>query len=364
MPSSANAEANLEELLSLSRHGAQREPRSTKIRSLTDEDIAQVISIGTKREFTREGLEKILFIVLDTAAQEGGITSATPTDRAGDVKVKLEECTDDLGSIALSVEELASSAGSSPTASAALEHCIKRDPGTWEAFDTTVKRARKNNDVSAIFDVQSAGSVSPTAPGHILFGPTVPEHLLYVDPTPWHPEFRESCAGMSKDPDYAAFFTKDELGFYIPKEMLSTQETNDGLEPLPKMPLELSVQIRRKIGADFIQGWKCIERYGDMILFQARNFGTSSHCLSDFTIRRKRGPSTRVQSRGDVWSACDFCIDTRRLCLRMIKVNHHGTEKVVFPLPPQLRIGKHWTEMGFWVRDATESAGRETATDT
>ncbi|CAN9159989.1 unnamed protein product [Alternaria alternata] len=270
MPSSANAEANLEELLSLSRHGAQRESRSTKIRSLTDEDIAQVISIGTKREFTREGLERILLVVLDTAAQEGGIASGTPIDRAGDVKVQLEECTDDFDSIALSVEELPSSAGSSPTASAASEHCIKRDPGIWEAFDTTVKRARKNKDVSANSDTlqkaESAWSVSLTAPGHILFGPTVPEHLLYVDPTPWHPEFRESWAGMSKDPDHPAFFTKDELGFYIPKEMLSTQETNDGLEPLPKMPLELSVQIRRKIGADFIQGWKSIERYGDMIL--------------------------------------------------------------------------------------------------
>ena len=268
----------------------------------------------------------------------------------------------------MSVEELPSSAGSSPTASAASEHCIKRDPGIWEAFDTTVKRARKNKDVSANSDTlqqaESAWSVSLTAPGHILFGPTVPEHLLYVDPTPWHPEFRESWAGMSKDPDHPAFFTKDELGFYIPKEMLSTQETNDGLEPLPKMPLELSVQIRRKIGADFIQGWKSIERYGDMIMFQTRNFGTSSHCLSDFTIRRKRGPSTRVQSKGNVWSACDFCIDTRRLCLRMIKVNHHGTEKVVFPLPPQLRVGRHWTEMGFWVRDTTESGSRRTATDT
>lgn len=185
------------------------------------------------------------------------------------------------------------------------------------------------------------------------------EHLLYVDPTPWHPEFRRSCADKDKDPDYTAFFTKDKVGFYVPKEMLSTKDKNDEPELLPVMPLELSVQIRRKIGADFVQGWKSIERYGDMILFQARNFGTSSHCLSDFTIRRKRGPSTRVHSQGDMWSACDFCIDTRRLCLRMIKVNHHETEKVVFPLPPQLRVGKHWTEMGFWVRDMMESTGRD-----
>ena len=100
MPSSANAEANLEELLSLSRHGAQREPRSTKIRSLTDEDLAQVISLGTKREFAREGLEKILLVVLDVIAQEGGIASETSIDRAGDVKAQLEECTDDFDSIA------------------------------------------------------------------------------------------------------------------------------------------------------------------------------------------------------------------------------------------------------------------------
>jgi hypothetical protein len=100
MSSSTNADANLEQLLSLSRHWAQREVRSTKIRSLTDEDLAQVISLGTKREFAREGLEKILLVVLDVIAQEGGIASETSIDRAGDVKVKLEECTDDLGSIA------------------------------------------------------------------------------------------------------------------------------------------------------------------------------------------------------------------------------------------------------------------------
>jgi hypothetical protein len=270
------------------------------------------------------------------------------------------------------IEELGSSRDSSPTTTTtttvAPEHCIKRDPGIWEAFDTTAKRARKDRHISAnlgvLQQVESAWSISPTAPGQILFGPSVPEHLLYLDPTPWNPEFREKCAGMGKDPDYTAFFTKDKLGFYVPKEMLSTKDNDDGPEMFPVMPLELSVQTRRKIGADFIQGWKTIERYGDMILFQARNFGTSSHCLSDFTIRRKRGPSTRVHSRGDVWSACDFCIDTRRLCLRMIKVNHHETEKVIFPLPPQLRVGKHWTEMGFWVRDVTELTGRETATDT
>ena len=39
-------------------------------------------------------------VVLDTAAQEGDIASGTPIDRAGDVKVQLEECTDDFDSIA------------------------------------------------------------------------------------------------------------------------------------------------------------------------------------------------------------------------------------------------------------------------
>lgn len=100
MPSSADAEANFTELLSFSRHGAQRDFRSTKIRSLTDEDIAQVISIGTKRKFAREGLEKILLFVLDVAAQEANITSEISIDRAGDVKVKLEECMGDSESIA------------------------------------------------------------------------------------------------------------------------------------------------------------------------------------------------------------------------------------------------------------------------
>ncbi|KAL1799677.1 hypothetical protein ACET3X_000019 [Alternaria dauci] len=254
-PSSADADANLGELLSLSRHWAQREIRSTKIRSLTDEDLAHVISLGTRREFAREGLEKILVAVLDVIAQEGGIAHESTIDRAGDVKVNLEK---------LRVEEAGSSADSSPTASTVSENWIKRDPGIWEAFDTTVKRTKNYEDsyadVAALQKLESPWSVSSTPPGCILFGPSVPEHLLLLDPTPFISENRQTWNEIGMDPAHTGFFTKDKLGFFVPKDMLPTSDSSDGPDPLPVMPFELLVQTRRKIGADFLQGRKTIER--------------------------------------------------------------------------------------------------------
>ncbi|KAG9192990.1 hypothetical protein G6011_11724 [Alternaria panax] len=355
MSSSADADATLEALISLSRHRAQRESRSTRIRSLAEDNIAQIISLGTKRKFTREGLEDILLVTLDVIAREEGVASGKSIDHAGDVKVKLDE---------LRVRGLASSADSSPTALAVLEDCGKRDPDIREASDSTAKRARKEKDTFSDSGVSrpavAAWPSSLTAPGHILSSPRVSGHLLYLDPTSWALVSQENYDGGSQESDQmSGIFSKSRLGFYVPMEMLSTKDRDEKPELHVVMPLELSVEICRKISVDYLQGLKSIERYGDMILYQARYLETASHCLSDLTIRRKRGPSTRVHSQGDLWSACDFCIDTRRLCLRMIKVNDRETEKVFFPLPPHLRIGKHWTDMGFYVQENMEETGVE-----
>jgi hypothetical protein len=50
--------------------------------------------------------------------------------------------------------------------------------------------------------------------------------------------------------------------------------------------------------------------------------------------------------------ACDQCIKAGWHCARLCKVSDaEGVKLAIYPLPDDLRTGKEWTEMAFWVRE-------------
>ncbi|KAF1842160.1 uncharacterized protein K460DRAFT_435495 [Cucurbitaria berberidis CBS 394.84] len=54
---------------------------------------------------------------------------------------------------------------------------------------------------------------------------------------------------------------------------------------------------------------------------------------------------------GDDKRACDYCVRTRRLCVRMYKDDDDKTYKLgFFPLPEKWRKGVNYDNVGFWVR--------------
>ncbi|KAF2133108.1 hypothetical protein P153DRAFT_392965 [Dothidotthia symphoricarpi CBS 119687] len=73
-------------------------------------------------------------------------------------------------------------------------------------------------------------------------------------------------------------------------------------------------------------------------------------CLSNVTGRLNISHHTYTKARGNKDRACDFCIKTQRLCVKLV-----GTAKNlrlgVYPLPENLRYDATWMDMEFWISD-------------
>jgi hypothetical protein len=80
------------------------------------------------------------------------------------------------------------------------------------------------------------------------------------------------------------------------------------------------------------------------------HFADKDICLNTFLDSSTDTPEcTFGGADGDHSRACDYCVVTHRLCVRMIK--HRSTHKLCFfPLPEVFIRGVQWDEVSFWVR--------------
>jgi hypothetical protein len=65
----------------------------------------------------------------------------------------------------------------------------------------------------------------------------------------------------------------------------------------------------------------------------------------------KSKPIAYTMAQGNTKRACDRCTNSKRLCVRLERMEDgSGMKQVVFPLAEAYRSGKEVVELGFWVR--------------
>jgi hypothetical protein len=73
---SAKADSLLNALLELSDNAPLAAARRTLLRSISDDDLSQLLWRGMGREFARGGMEEIFLLMLDVIARDPGTTGA------------------------------------------------------------------------------------------------------------------------------------------------------------------------------------------------------------------------------------------------------------------------------------------------
>jgi hypothetical protein len=83
----------------------------------------------------------------------------------------------------------------------------------------------------------------------------------------------------------------------------------------------------------------------------ARNANSHSdggRCLNITVWQKGKGQSTFEKADGNQWRACDTCIRTKRLCVR-IQGDSLGAKLCVMPLPESRREGRAMESIAVWV---------------
>ncbi|KAI4698249.1 uncharacterized protein J4E84_001385 [Alternaria hordeiaustralica] len=115
---------------------------------------------------------------------------------------------------------------------------------------------------------------------------------------------------------------------------------------------DLPQQVQAELEARFKAMWECepsrtktyrrfMEKPGHQV--------NKDVCLRNLVIRSSSAKGTMwAQGGKHKESACDKCIAKREACAHIDKVNNEYI-KVFVPLPRDLRKGKKWDELGYWV---------------
>jgi hypothetical protein len=73
-------------------------------------------------------------------------------------------------------------------------------------------------------------------------------------------------------------------------------------------------------------------------------------CVNNVVFSKSGKEMTWTAADGNQSSACDHCINKKRVCAKLIKITD-GVKMAMYPLPAHLREGREWNEIEYWVQD-------------
>ncbi|KAI4931035.1 uncharacterized protein J4E92_004869 [Alternaria infectoria] len=115
----------------------------------------------------------------------------------------------------------------------------------------------------------------------------------------------------------------------------------------PLGDLGLGGSIHARFLTDFAFNRPKRAAYGAMARNAAR-YKTEGKCVNIAIWQRGCAHSAFEKAHGNEHRACDTCIRTKRLCVRVV-ADGSGTKLCVFPLPEVLREGKTLNSIAVWV---------------
>jgi glutaredoxin len=100
-----------------------------------------------------------------------------------------------------------------------------------------------------------------------------------------------------------------------------------------------------KFDKDYLSTNLHISEWGKLLRLLEK--GVASRCCVNVTvIRRAKDPGKRTM--GNMKTACDYCIKTKRLCARLLKIDD-VIKLAFFPLPSELRPDADLAHLNYWV---------------
>jgi hypothetical protein len=124
---------------------------------------------------------------------------------------------------------------------------------------------------------------------------------------------------------------------------------NTTWKPFAALPHQLKVQLQTRFDADYAdsEGHKRDLR---RILENQARYLQSGRCINNTVYQKSGKEMPRATSDGKQHRACDYCVFKQRICAKLGHVNM-DVEIAIYPLPANLREGKTWKDLEFWVQN-------------
>jgi hypothetical protein len=123
---------------------------------------------------------------------------------------------------------------------------------------------------------------------------------------------------------------------------------NTTWKPCAKLPSQLANSILAKFDNDYMS----TERHRTIYSMMLRNRYRSvegGRCVNLYVCGKSSKLAKWTMADGNKDRTCDGCINTGRLCARLVDSN--GMIKMlIYPLPSSFSVGKAWHELEYWVR--------------
>ncbi|KAF1920974.1 hypothetical protein BDU57DRAFT_534692 [Ampelomyces quisqualis] len=120
-------------------------------------------------------------------------------------------------------------------------------------------------------------------------------------------------------------------------------------KPFSDISRRVARQLRDKFHEDYTSTARHRASYA--VMLENKDRDAEDECsVNNVVYKRRAGAMTWVKADGNQHRACDHCINTQRLCARLV----HRNEEVVlniYALPLNLRPDASWRALAFWIRD-------------
>jgi hypothetical protein len=117
--------------------------------------------------------------------------------------------------------------------------------------------------------------------------------------------------------------------------------------PVSSMAVQDGEAFHTKFTNDYLVDSPKAKRYSYMARHPEK-YTKAGLCVNRVIRQGGSGSNPFDKAGGDEQSACDTCIRTGRLCVRVVE-KYEGFGLCAYPLPQRYREGSLWVHMGFWI---------------
>jgi len=184
------------------------------------------------------------------------------------------------------------------------------------------------------------------------------KQTLATAPSASETQTTEACTHQPIRPDLLGACIKDEAATGL---AVRFARTSDFVLWQPQMlagtgswipPTSLLAPVSLKMQVSFYQDYQSTpskQRYYGEMIHKSASYVDRGVCVAAKTITRASNGNKYTRADGNIFRACDICIQKHRLCARLVTVL--GEVKIaILPLPYIEREGRVWRDMAFWIR--------------
>ncbi|KAI4703752.1 hypothetical protein J4E89_009721 [Alternaria sp. Ai002NY15] len=314
------AKSYLEPLLAFSGN-AFADARSKLVQSLSDDELRTLLQDGSKRCTKRRALEQLSNQMLDHIDAEQRATSELPATN-NDLQHPMQP-----------------------------QHTPARDAHDPVILGTSSQRVqpkRKAAENADPFGVRLHKAAALSAANDGIKGEEDDDDEDWEGTTAKHDHNLQDETPADASADINVIDIRSTT-FDIPKFRIGAwgiYDTGPG-NWRPLGDLELGGSIHARFLADFAFNRPKRAAYGAMARNAAR-YKTEGKCVNIAIWQRGCAHSAFEKAHGNEHRACDTCIRTKRLCVRVV-ADGSGAKLCVFPLPEVLREGNTLNSIAAWV---------------